>query len=200
MERKLEQYRTYIGQYINHSISADTARSTTTPPDLQLILSMYNGMSKKQKGEFVTNNDTFNASSLKGKICFACYAYNENLHKCIHVDCTGCCKACQSIPLLVPEETLTDAGGGGDPDAPPTMHLVCRACHRKQEIQCPICLESKSTKRFVYYRMSPRILLEMLWYGRYERTTNHQMPHVPSGNCRSEGHIKLKPQITFLIL
>ena len=103
-------------------------------------------MSKKQKGEFVTNNDTFNASSLKGKICFACYAYNENLHKCIHVDCTGCCKACQSIPLLVPEETLTDAGGGGDPDAPTTMHLVCRACHRKQEIQCPICLESKARK------------------------------------------------------
>ena len=140
------RYKEYIRYHIN-GISPPVRNDER--PDLhtnnQMLIAMYQEMSIEKKKE-IMNTQLFKQSILHGNICGSCYAYAEEIHKCIHVDCPGCCSACQQRDVRAASETPTSAATELD-NGENKVHLMCKvcpACHKKQELQCPICFEVQS--------------------------------------------------------
>lgn len=138
----LDRYKAEISNFIENTL--DKPKSDT----LGIMGAMYNELTKEQRGHF-SQTELFKQSELSNHICPICYDYTKNsITKCIHVDCPGCCEKCHATPLLVPKRSVgVIGGGGGDGNNKPTlMEIVCPSCKRTQEMECPICYESKPAK------------------------------------------------------
>jgi hypothetical protein len=150
------RYKEYIRNHINgNQLSALNTRIAEGESRLAelhafknntlMLIAMYQEMSIEKKKE-IMNTQLFKQSILHGNICGGCYAYTEEIHKCIHVDCPGCCSACQQRDVRGASETPTSAATELD-NGENKVHLMCKvcpACHKKQELQCPICFEVQS--------------------------------------------------------
>lgn len=143
------RYKEYIRNHINgtqlSAINTRIAEGETRLAELHafrtnslMLIAMYQQMSLEKKKKII-NTPLFKQSAMRGKICGGCYAYTEELHKCIHVDCLGRCSACQQKNVFAAQET--PASAATELDKVHLMCKVCPACNKKQEIQCPICFE-----------------------------------------------------------
>ena len=138
----LGRYKAEISNFIKNSF--DKPR----PDTLGIMGAMYIELTKEQRVRFL-QTELFKTSDLIDHICPICYDYTKNsITKCIHVDCPGCCEKCHATPLLVPKRSvgIIGGGGGGGSNEPTLMEIVCPSCKRKQEMECPICYESKPAK------------------------------------------------------
>ena len=139
------RYKEYIRNHINGISPTGEPAHQNLNTNNQMLIAMYQEMSIEKKKD-IMNTQLFKQSILHGNICGGCYAYAEEIHKCIHVDCPGCCSACQQRDVRAAPETpasaATELNNGEN-----KVHLMCKvcpACHKKQELQCPICFEVQS--------------------------------------------------------
>ena len=136
----LGRYKAEISSFIKNSFDKPK------PNTLGVLEAIYNELNKEQRAHFM-QTELCKQSELSDYICPICYDYaKKTISKCIHIDCPGCCEKCHATPLLVPKKSVGVIGGGGGGDEPTLMEIVCPACKRAQELECPICYESKPAK------------------------------------------------------
>jgi hypothetical protein len=123
---------------------------TTAPrlPEKDPAIEAILGILTSEQLETLLENDAFRKTSFGSKICKCCGKFTtEEMKKCLHYDCTGCCASCAKTPLLIPESELPGYGDdGGNANDVSLMVNVCRACKREQKTECPICQEDKYVK------------------------------------------------------
>ncbi len=91
----------------------------------KLFDALYKNLSESDKREFLKQHkDTW----LSKATCTACLKRCDEKTKCLHSDCPGMCKKCAQ-KLECCEN--------------------CPACNKKQEITCPICMDTKKASELV---------------------------------------------------
>ena len=141
----LNKYSTIISNKIKELSDLSTGvRLQEKDPAIEAILGI---LTSEQRGTLL-ENDAFRKTSFGSKICKCCGKFTtEEMKKCLHYDCTGCCASCAKTPLLIPESELPGYGeDGGNANDVALMVNVCRACKREQKTECPICQEDKCVK------------------------------------------------------
>ena len=131
----LDRYKKYISDLISAKLPPPPEENINDA-SFSFMRKMYEELTIEQR-KAMTNSADFNQTKLSNHICRSCYEYSDQLNKCIHFDCGGCCDECNNVPLLIPKES-----GGGDHVT--TMIIACRACERPQVIKCPICHDDKT--------------------------------------------------------
>ena len=113
-------------------------------PAIEAILGI---LTSEQLGTLL-ENDAFRKTSFGSKICKCCGKFTtEEMKKCLHYDCPGCCATCTKYDLLIPQRELPGYGeDGGNASDVSLMVEVCRACKREQKTECPICQDDKNVK------------------------------------------------------
>lgn len=84
---------------------------------------LFNRLNKEEKHHLLQNGSTFSNIFNKKDLCAVCFSIDKKIEKCIHIDCPGACESCRTHE-------------NNDSD-------LCCACGKKQELQCPICFETK---------------------------------------------------------
>ena len=90
-----------------------------------LFDSLYKKLSETEKREFLKQHQN---TWLSIATCTACLKRCDEKIKCLHSDCPGMCKKCT--------EKLQSCKN-------------CPACNKKQEITCPICMDTKKASELV---------------------------------------------------
>lgn len=93
--------------------------------DNKLVTSLLATLTIEQRKKWLTEN-----SEYKDKICVECGAFEPEIKKCIHHDCSGMCATCFDIKNKPGFEN-------------------CACCLKKQEMTCPICQEDFTTDKLV---------------------------------------------------
>lgn len=95
--------------------------SSSTDATMRLVQELFDSVSDEKKSELKTKYA--NTAFFKNR-CQCCDAFTTTKKKCIHSDCVGMCATCYGNSI----------GSGVE---------ECPACRKKQEIECPICCETK---------------------------------------------------------
>ena len=82
---------------------------------------LFNRLNTKEKQDLLKEGNVFEKIFQQKDLCACCFSVDKTISKCIHFDCPGACAECRITNI--------------DDD--------CCACGQKQELACPVCLETK---------------------------------------------------------
>jgi hypothetical protein len=105
-------------QHLQLSSQQNTASSTTFSSDDNAVNSLFSILTNKQKRKWLSKNPNFTKNMCKG-----CGYFCSEMKKCVHLNCQGMCSSC--FDKINPFE-----------------FEVCGCCNQKQELDCPICMET----------------------------------------------------------
>ena len=117
------RYRHLICDSIPHP--QEDEMSETSNPTNKLIESLMLTLSSDQRADWLKDNPEY-----KDKFCTECGAFEPEIKKCIHHDCSGMCATCFDAKNKTGFEN-------------------CACCNKKQEMTCPICQEDFPTDNLV---------------------------------------------------
>ncbi|MDC0231112.1 RING finger protein [Aureispira] len=92
------------------------------PEEYKLMTELFNKLDKNKR---IILLQKYKNTKIGNSICIYCLKYtNSEKKQCIHIGCPGLCNTCF---------------GNGEFES-------CPACNKKQELECPICLDKFSKK------------------------------------------------------
>jgi len=155
---KLDVYKLNIAEALEESFLAREVPTidsvaTITQKYSGFVELMFNKMTKEQRDQCGEQNDEF-LTYIKDHTCSGCNTFTNNLSKCIHRDCTGCCANCIKLKCFANKEKIIGSNIDGSSITFTQMVPICRGCKQEQVMECPICQKEKTPKELCQFACS----------------------------------------------
>ena len=157
---KLDVYKKQIVQTLENRLLIEEEQEEAYFDDMntigkrygRFIEIMFNEMTDEQRANCKSNIAL--QTYLQNHICSGCNTFTNNLSKCIHRDCTGCCANCIKIKCFANKEEVIGTNIDGSPVTFTQMVPICRGCKQEQVMECPICQKEKTPTELCQFACS----------------------------------------------
>jgi len=133
------KYRQVIATQLNNILTENRTsvkiKYEPHPDEYKLLKELFDKLQDEEKKQLITK---YKNTNIGKSICGTCLKYTlKDKTKCIHFDCSGQCEPCFKKM-------------GEDFE-------ICKACNKKQELECPICTEVFGGKHLASFECHHRV-------------------------------------------